>query len=99
MIPNYWYVQYETGFPLDKIPADLMNLIGMLASIPLLAISGDLILQGMSSNSLSIDGLSQSVSAPSTGAYGARINEYRKSIDLTIERIRMTYSGINFSVL
>jgi hypothetical protein len=99
-VPNYWFVQYDTGFDYDKVPYDLLNLIGMLAAIPLLAIAGDLILgAGIASQSLSIDGLSQSISSTSSATnagYGARIVEYRKSILATIKRLHRYYKGITF---
>ena len=103
IIPNYWYTQYETGFPIGKVPSDIINLVGLLASIPLLAIAGDLILgSGIASQSLSIDGLSQSISSTSSATnsgYGSRIIEYRKSIDATINRLRNMYNGVTFMAL
>jgi len=100
-IPNYWYCQYDTGFEIDNIPYDLLNMIGMLAAIPLLAIAGDLILgAGIASQSLSIDGLSQSISSTSSATnagYGARIIEYRKSVDQTTKRLLRYYKGITFA--
>lgn len=102
-IQNYWTIQYETGFPLGEIPYDLINLIGMIASIPVFAILGDIILgAGIASKSLSIDGLSQSVgttSSATNSGYGARIIEYRKSIKETVDRLKRVYKGITFSVL
>jgi hypothetical protein len=101
-IPNYWYVQYETGYKYGEVPRDIMHLIGMLASIPLLAIAGDLILgAGIASQSLGIDGLSQSISSTSSATnagYGARIVEYRKTIDSVKKEMRKAYKGVNFTV-
>lgn len=100
-IPDYFTIQYITGF--EKMEWDIINLIGMMASIPQLAIAGDLILgAGIASQSLSIDSLSQSLSSTSSATnsgYGARIVEYRKTIKETIERIRIKYSGIRFTTL
>jgi len=100
-VPNYWYVQYETGFTYGKVPFDLLNIIGMLAAIPLLAIAGDLILgAGIASQSLGIDGLSQSISSTSSATnagYGARIIEYRKSIDSTAKKLLRYYKGVTFA--
>jgi hypothetical protein len=99
-VPNYWYVQYETGYELGQIPEDLLQLVGLLSSIPLLAIAGDLILgAGIASQSLSVDGLSQSISSTSSATnagYGSRIVEYRKSIDQMKKQLKRDYKGITF---
>lgn len=77
-VPNYWYLEYVTGF--CKVPYDLLNLIGMLAAINVFHIMGDLILgAGLSNQSLSIDGLSQSFSTNS--GYSSRIKGYIEAIN------------------
>jgi len=97
-IPDYWTVQYKTGF--DTIEWDLFNVVGMVASIPSLAIAGDIILgAGIASQSLSIDGLSQSIgttSSATSSGYASRILEYRKSIKETLSRIMNRYKTIRF---
>jgi len=97
-IPDYYTVQYKTGF--GEIQWDLLNLVGMLASIQTLAQAGDLILgAGIASQSLSIDSLSQSISSTSSATnagYGARISEYRKTIKETVTRLKKQYKGIRF---
>lgn len=98
-IPDYWTIQYKTGF--ENIEYDLFNLVGMLSSIPGLIQAGDLILgAGIASQSLGIDGLSQSISTTSSATnagYGARIQEYRKTIKETLSRIVSRYKGIRFT--
>lgn len=102
-IPNYWFTQYETGYDAEDIPEDLINLVGMLAAIPLLAIAGDLILgAGIANQSVSIDGLSQSIGSTSSATnsgYGARILEYRKSSKQTVDRLKRVYKGITFMAM
>ena len=97
-IPNYWIATYCTGF--DKVPEDILQVIGMLAAIPLFAIAGDLILgAGLASLSLGLDGLSQSISSTSSATnagYGARIIEYRNIIKETLPRLRDRYKGYTF---
>ena len=98
-IPSYWNTQYETGYDYDNIPHDIMNLVGKLASIGLFNIAGDLILgAGIASFSLSLDGLSQSISSTSSATnsgYGARIIQYQKEIKDTLSRIKLRYRGFN----
>jgi len=98
-IPDYWTIQYKTGF--DTIQKDLLQLVGMMASISYLSIAGDFALPpGVASQSLSIDGLSQSVSSTASAtsnAFAARVKMYRDSIKPLIERIKSKYVGIRFT--
>lgn len=102
-IPNYFSVQYLTGFDSDNMPSDLIDLIGKFASIKMFAVLGELPLgAGISSVSLGIDGLSQSLSSTksgSTSAYQARINQYIKDTDAYLLRLKMFYKTVNFSAL
>jgi hypothetical protein len=102
-IPNYWTMQYESGYACNEIPYDIINVIGKFAAIPLLNIAGDLILgAGIARQSLSIDGLSQqidSTSSATNSGYGARIINYGKEINESLERLSGVYKRINFTVL
>lgn len=64
------------------VPANLVEYIGMLASEGPLGIAGDLIVgAGIASQSISMDGLSQSVNTTSSATnsgYGARIQQFQK---------------------
>jgi hypothetical protein len=106
--PNYWHSTYETGF--EVIPVELIDLIGKLASIPLLSILGDIYLGiGMSSYSISLDGLSQSTSllkSAESGIFGARIKQYYRDIfgdqmktKGAISMLEAKYKAINFDVV
>lgn len=102
-IPDYWTFQYITGFDLEDLPLDLFNVIGKLASIQILAIAGDLILgAGIASQSLSVDGLSQSVSSTASATssgYNARVLEYEREIKSAHERLSLIYGQVNWVVL
>jgi len=107
-IPNYWTVRYITG--MCSAPMDLINAIGMLAAINVFHIMGDLILgAGIASQSIGIDGLSQSISTTSSATnagYGARIIGYvetlnGKSVNDTnglLKRLKNYYKGFTFNV-
>lgn len=104
MIPDYWRIQYITGWDTDQMPMDLINVVGMVASFGPLGIAGDLILgsAGIASQSLSIDGLSQSISttASATNAgYGARLIQYEKQIKETTGRLKLVYDQPKFMVM
>jgi len=102
-LPDYWQYQYTTGYTYDNLPMDLINLVGKFASIGPLNTAGDLILgAGIASQSLSIDGLSQSISTTSSATnagYGSRILQYTKEVKDTLEKLKVVYRGISFTVL
>lgn len=103
-IPDYWDIQYVTGFDLDKMPLDLINLVGKLASFGPLNIAGDMIfnLPGVASMHLEIDGLRQSINSTASAenaGYGARLKQYQKEIEETVGRIKLVYDQFKFLVL
>ena len=102
-IPNYFTVQYLTGFDADKIPNDIIDLIGKYAAIRIFHQIGDLVIgEGLSSISLGVDGLSQSISttkSASSSAYTARINAYLKDIEEVSKKLKNYYKGIVFTSL
>lgn len=95
-IPNYWQVHYCTSF--DKLPADIANAVGMMAAIGIFHQMGDIILgAGIASESVSIDGLSQSISTTSSATnagYGARITGYINDLKLKLPRLKLKYDGM-----
>jgi hypothetical protein len=101
MIPDYWDVQYITGFDLKHLPYDLMQVIGKLAAIQFLAIAGDNVfpIAGLAGMSLSVDGLSQSIQSTASAtysAYSARIKQYGDEITSSLKRLKMVYDSIKF---
>lgn len=102
-IPSYFTVQYITGFDSDHIPFDVVDLISKFASIKLFAVLGELPLgAGISSVSLGIDGLSQSLSSTKSGqtsAYSARTTQYTKDISEHLSRLKNFYKTLNFTAL
>lgn len=101
-IPDYWTVQYISGFSYKDIPMDLVNVVGKFASIGQFNLFGDIILgAGIASMSLGIDGLSQSISTTSSATnagFGSRIIQYTKEIQATLKNLKNIYKGINFTV-
>ena len=96
-IPNYWTCTYCTGF--DKIPEDLLDVIGKLAALGIFNIAGDIALgqAALANYSLSLDGLSQSVgttNSATNAAFGARIGQYYKEIKDSLEKLRGYYRGV-----
>lgn len=91
-IPGYWNMEYITGF--DKIPSDILHVVGMIASVQILPVISDMLMGnrqvgetgsgigwGINSKSISIDGLSQSLSSgASNGIFNARLKQYQQQL-------------------
>lgn len=103
-IPDYWSMQYVTGFDLKDLPMDVIGIIGKMSTFGPLGIAGDLILgtAGIANQSLSIDGLSQSIgttSSATSSGYAARILLYQKEIKGTLDMVKNRYKGLIFEAL
>ena len=100
-IPNYWNMKYCTGF--SKVPPGLLDVIGKYAAMQVFAILGDIVLgAGIAAQSLSVDGLSQSIETTQSAensAYSARVRQYQQELKQTIPVLKDRYKGITFSVL
>lgn len=105
--PNYWSIKYITGF--KYLPSDIESAIGMLAAINVLTVGNETLASamgalGQSSKSISIDGLSESVSMyvnGTTGIFGARIKQYTDSLlgeKGLLQRLSDYYGAIHFTV-
>jgi|WetSurMetagenome_2_1015567.scaffolds.fasta_scaffold90233_2 hypothetical protein len=101
-IPNAIEVTYTAGFEAGKLPMDIREMIGIKASFGPLNIAGDLLGgAGISSQSVSLDGVSQSISttsSPSFAGYGARLLQYEKQIKTLLPLLRRYYKGIRMAV-
>lgn len=99
-IPNYWRLTYCTGW--DVVPDDILDAIGKLTAIQILGILGDVLLGiGITSSSISLDGLSQSLTNTkgSGGLFGSRIKQYSEELARELPNLRYEYKGITFGVL
>ena len=93
--PHGFKFDYDAGFESsDYIPKGLRETIMKWASIKTLASTGDGLLAGFSSSSISLDGLSESFSSTqsATSAYfGARIKQYRDEVSEWLKHNRYTW--------
>lgn len=100
-IPNYWTIRYCTSF--NSLPEDILDVIGKLAAINIFHQLGDIILgAGIASQSLGIDGLSQSISTTSSATnagYGARITGYLADLKQARVDLKNKYDGNALTVL
>lgn len=101
-LPQLFDVSYTAGFEEGKVPANIVDLIGMFASLGPFHIFGDLIAgAGIANVSLSMDGLSQTIgttSSATNSGYGARVINYLKQIKEQIPLLRRYYKGVRMVV-
>lgn len=93
-IPNFWHYNLLAG--LRDCPGDILELTGRHAAIPILTSAGAAFRGGYSSQSISRDGVSESVSYTSSaiyGVYSASIEDYRNWIRENLPAIRNRYRG------
>lgn len=99
MVPRAFSVSYTAGF-VNGVPEEIVEVVAKIASYGPLNIAGDLLGgAGIASQSIGIDGLSQSInttSSPMFSGYGARLNIYAKEVAEQIPTLRRYYKGIGF---
>jgi len=100
--PQMWNVSYKAGME-SEIPDDLGEYIMKRASVGVLQVWGDLIIgAGIANQTISLDGLSQSIgttqSPEFTGA-GARIKTYTDDLRELEKTLKDTYLGLNMVVV
>lgn len=103
IIPNYWRIKYITGWDADKIPADLFDAICKLAAINCLLLIGSYLYGvGISSLSVSLDGVSQNFPLTKGGKYGLftdRISAYKEELDQIWQDLKYEYAGLIWTVV
>ena len=99
-LPDYWKVAYASGF--TKLPDNIIGVVAKKAAITVLSVLGDVVLgAGVSGKTLSIDGLSQSVTSHKTdkyGAYGPRIQQFQRDVDGDMKALKSIYRDMTLAV-
>jgi len=102
-LPQLFEITYTAGFEDGKIPRNIIDVIGMFASLGPFNIFGDLIAgAGIATISLSLDGLSQNIgttSSATNAGYGSRIIQYLKQIKEQIPMLRRYYKRVGGMVV
>lgn len=102
-VPGILEVQFTAGFAEGQVPMDIRDLIGKWACFAPLNVAGDLIVgAGIASKSVSLDGLSTSISSTSSATnagYGARLLQYQKEIKEVVPTLKRYYKGIRMTAL
>ena len=94
-VPYFTKINYTTG--LDEIPRDMWKAAGMKACIDILTIISDSLTQGITSDSISTDGLSMNVSRSNSQSallYQARIDNYERSLTAYLSTAYSFYHGV-----
>lgn len=112
--PKLWRVRYKAGleapdpnephvYRQNHIHPNLIECIYKKAAIGVMGVYGDLIIgPGIANQSISLDGISQSVGTTQSAMFGgasARIDQLQKDIDSYIPALRSYYDGINMTVI
>jgi hypothetical protein len=99
--PSLWRISYRAG--MDELPEDLVEYIMKRASVGILQVWGDLIIgAGIANQTISLDGLSQSIGttqSPEFSGSGARIKNYIDDMKELERRLKDTYLGINLGLI
>jgi len=99
--PGGFEIDYSTGYESsDFVPEGLRGTIGKYAAIKALAVVGDGLMAGFSSQSVSLDGLSESFSSTQSATsafFGARIKQYSDEIKEWLKNNRNKFSPIPIS--
>jgi len=77
-IPSFWAIKYTCGFQENSIPAPINDLIGAKTALTILSMIGPL--NRFNSQSISLDGSSQSVSGPGPQLYKERKEDLEAKI-------------------
>jgi hypothetical protein len=103
--PRWFKVEYQAGYDHSThlVPNEIIDAIGLLASLLPLDTAGDLIAgAGIASKSVSMDGLSTSINTTSSATnsgYGARSIQYRERLKTQLKRIARKYRPMNMMIL
>lgn len=110
-VPHLWQMTYQHGFQDGKIPNMINQAIALTAAIQALIIAGNLVIgAGIAAQSISLDGLSQSITTTASAensSYSATIKEYQRLMfgankddaSAIIRQLRTYYKGQTMTIL
>lgn len=99
-LPNFWQFKAMVGF--KKTPRILLELVAKKAAMDILVIAGQAFRGGFASQSISRDGVSESVSYTASatfGIYSATTSAMEKDIKAILAKVRGAYRGVNMVVM
>jgi hypothetical protein len=99
-LPNFWHFDAMAG--LRQVDPVLLEVIAKKAAIDALTVAGQAFRGGFASQSISREGVSESVSYTASAIYGiysATIEDYNKFLNREIKQLKGRYRGVNMIVL
>lgn len=86
-VPAYWQIEYVAGYCDGQVPRIINDLIGVIAAMDILSMLATTYAK-VQSQSLGIDGLSQSVSTPGPQIFAQRLEELEKRKTTLINKVK-----------
>lgn len=97
-LPDLFKISYIAGFPAGKTPSNIIQVIGKKAAVDIMTqVSNALLVNGLTHQSISLDGMSQS-SSKIPFIFEKQIQMYRKQIEEEVSELRSFYNGIKMVV-
>ena len=96
-VPQVFRIAYTAGFPNNEVPAEIVDVVGKVASIGILNVAGDLVVgAGIASRTVALDGIMSRVDTTQSAqyaGYSARIYQYWREVHDTIPTLKAYYKG------
>jgi len=89
-VPGFWYIKYSSGFQENSVPSVVNDLIGTYAAMEVLSMLAPL--NKYNSQSIGLDGASQSISGPGNQIYALRYQELEEKAEKLKDLIRAFFS-------
>lgn len=95
-VPAFWGIEYTTGFKDGIIPTPVNELIGVIAAMKILSQLAATY-AGVTTTSLGIDGLSQSIGTPGPQIFKIRMQELGEERALLVRKLKVLFGQTMFS--
>lgn len=95
-VPAFWGIEYTSGFKDGMLPVIVNELIGIVAAMRILSMLAATY-AGANSSSLSIDGMSQSISTPGPAVFKTRLEELAAERKMLVKKVKKLFQS-NFVV-
>lgn len=97
-LPDLFKISYYSGFQNNKVPANILQIIGKKVQVDVLTQIGSMLMgYGVVNQSIAIDGMSQNVGKNSF-TYEKQIQLLEKQIAREVSTLRAYYNGIHMTV-
>jgi hypothetical protein len=89
-VPAFWGIKYTTGFKDGMVPTVINDLIGAIAAMRVLSMLAATYARS-NSTSLSIDGMSQSISTPGPQVFKVRLDELAEQRKMLTKKVKKMF--------